>query len=92
MAWDDNGKRIFAIGQPYRARGRDTAYRKRELTVRAGMTIRNALKFLPYSLLEGRSSGMERQVKGPPLSSEVLRQLTFRLTEDRMTRVFPHLI
>jgi hypothetical protein len=56
------------------------------------MTIRNALKFLPHSLLESRSSEMERQVKGAPLCPEVLRQLPFRLMEDRMTRVFPHLI
>ena len=53
-------------------------------TVAAGFAIGNKGDLRPDRLLEGRSLRRQRQVKHPPLSDEIFRQLSLGLAEQRM--------
>ena len=88
MAGDDDRNRIAAIG------GADRAHRGRRadlpghIAIAAGLAIGNGQQSLPDLLLEAGAGEDIAHLESPPLTLEILAELTPGLDQHRMLRLF----
>jgi len=92
MARHNDGQWVFAICRTDCAETRRIADRPRHLTITSSLPVGNREQLAPNPLLKCGPEKMNRQLKCRALASEVFRQLTLGLNEDRMMKIFARLL
>src|SRR6266849_6019510 len=76
MAGHDDGHRIIVIGLPHGAEAARRAYLPGNISIRAGLTVRNLEQRLPAAFLKLRSPQIERKGKLFPAAGKIFFQLS----------------